>query len=228
MSLGNIIRKKVILFDLDGCLLDTSLGIKESVIYTLNQLELPIPSIHVINHFIGPPIQDSLKYYCGLDVVQAQAGAEVFRNYYKNTALFKAAVYNGIFEVLARLKAQNRLIGVATYKREDYAITLLDKFNLLGYCNVVHGADNFNQLTKSDIIRLCVDDLSCSVNDAIMIGDTIHDALAASKVGIDFIGVTWGFGFKSDEYYNDIASIGFAMHPLDILSILKDVEDFVC
>ena len=89
MSLSNIIRKKVILFDLDGCLLDTSLGIKESVIYTLNQLELPMPSRHAINHFIGPPIQDSLKYYCGLDDVQAQAGAEIFRNYYKNTALFR-------------------------------------------------------------------------------------------------------------------------------------------
>ncbi|EKC81736.1 hypothetical protein LEA_00029, partial [human gut metagenome] len=52
-------------------MLDTSLGIKESVIYTLNQLELPMPSRHAINHFIGPPIQDSLKYYCGLDDVQA-------------------------------------------------------------------------------------------------------------------------------------------------------------
>ncbi len=226
MSLSNIIRKKVILFDLDGCLLDTSLGIKESVIYTLNQLELPMPSRHAINHFIGPPIQDSLKYYCGLDDVQAQVGAEIFRNYYKNTALFKADVYNGIFDMLARLKTQNRLIGVATYKREDYAITLLDKFNLSGYCSVVHGADNFNQLTKSDIIRLCLNDLSCTVNDAIMIGDTIHDALAASEVGMDFIGVTWGFGFKSNEYYNNITSIGFAKYPLDILSILKGAEDF--
>lgn len=210
-------NKRAIVFDLDGCLLDTSSGIRESVEYTLEHLNLPIPDEALISKFIGPPIQNSLQSYCQLSPRDAQIGAEIFRDYYKDKALLKAQIYEGIEELLENLRANGFKLAVATYKREDYALILLDAFNLLKYFHVIHGADNFNKKTKKDIILQCLVEMNCDIHDAIMVGDTNHDAVGACELGVDFIGVTWGFGFKEQDALAKLSSFCFAVKPNDIL-----------
>lgn len=208
-----------VIFDLDGCLIDSSEGIAESIIYTLKYLGVYRDHLPMDN-FIGPPIQESLKKYCGMDKVKAQTGAEIFRNYYKQNALFKAKVYDGILDLLNTLKSKNIFLGVATYKREDYAKQLLKKFQISDYLDTINGADNYNKLTKKDIIKNCLSSMHCAVDNTVMVGDTYHDGYAAEQAGMAFIGVTWGFGFKP----NDIPSVqhlGMADNPAEILSILK-------
>lgn len=208
-----------VIFDLDGCLIDSSEGIADSIIYTLKYLGVYRENLPVDN-FIGPPIQESLKKYCGMDDVKAQTGAEIFRNYYKRNALFKAKVYDGILDLLSTLKSKNLYLGVATYKREDYAKLLLEKFQISDYLDTINGADNYNKLTKKDIIENCLSSMHCAVDNTVMVGDTYHDGYAAEEAGMAFIGVTWGFGFKP----NDIPSVrhlGMADNPVEILSIIK-------
>ena len=66
---------KAILFDLDGTLLDTSEGIKHSVCYTLSRMGYSTLPEETLLRFVGPPIQDSLMLYCGVDSVEAQRGS---------------------------------------------------------------------------------------------------------------------------------------------------------
>lgn len=194
---------KAMLFDLDGTLLDTSKGIKKSVAYTVEQMKLPPIPESEISYFIGPPIYNSLREKFDLSEEEARYGTEIFRNAYKDKYLFEAEVYQGVFELLDFLKQSNIKIGVATYKREDYAISILEHFKIAEYCDVIIGSDFENKMTKTDIVEKCFSLLDVRKQDAVMVGDTIHDAIGAKNFGIDFIAVKYGFGFKDrDEIKN--------------------------
>lgn len=211
-----------VLFDLDGTLLDTSEGIIESVRYTIEELGYPALKEETLLRFVGPPIQNSLMNYLGLSHEDAQHGANIFRDYYKSKALFKATLYSGIFDLLFSLKSKGVKIGVATYKREDYAINLLEHFKIADLCDVIHGADNNNRLTKASIVELCLNELEVDRTSIVLVGDTEHDAKGAKESGIRFIAVGWGFGFKQKKDVVDYPYIAFANFPGDILGILNE------
>jgi len=190
---------RYVVFDLDGTLLDTSRGITAAIKQMLQKECLfPIPD-DVLLGFIGPPIEDSLKSYYGFSDDKISGLAEIFRQYYtEDEYLFQAEPYSGLISLLAELKNTGIKIGVATNKRQIYAARLLEHSGIMQYCHVMHGSDAFNKTSKRDLILYCIRDL-CVTNlkECIMVGDTIHDYQGAQEAGIDFIGVTYGFGFKA-------------------------------
>lgn len=111
-------------------------------------------------------------------------------------------------------------MSVATYKREDYALTLLRHFGFDKYCDPMHGADNNNVLKKEDIVRMCLEEMGATENDCVLIGDTDHDAKGAAKAGVSFIAVTYGFGFKNENDVGDYPHIGVANTPIEIKDII--------
>lgn len=209
-------RLHALLFDLDGTLLNTQEGIISSVKHTISILGLPRISDDKIDSFVGPPIQDSLKKHFGLSIEDAQKGANIFREYYKTKALYQAYVYNGILQLLKDLKRQQIKLAVATYKRADYALMLLDYFGITQYCDVIHGADNENRFTKADIVEMCIKELQCDKNHVALVGDTDYDAIGAKKAGIPFIAVTWGFGYHGVAPKLEYPYIGIANEADDI------------
>lgn len=209
---------KIVLFDLDGTLLDTSEGVIDSVRYTVEILGLEKLEEKELLTFIGPPIFNSLQNRYNLTDNEASVATNIFRNAYKDKFLFEARVYDNVFETLMELKKHGVKIGVATYKREDYAINLLKHYRITDYCDVVHGADFDNKLSKSDIMVLCMNELGAKgPKDVVLVGDTNHDAMGALNLGTDFIGVTFGFGFKSKDDVNEFPNIGTADSFSDIL-----------
>jgi phosphoglycolate phosphatase len=201
---------KGVLFDLDGTLLNTTEGVLDSAKYTAKKMgynELPN---EILIKFIGPPIQESFKIYYGSNSETAQKAANIFREHYKNEDLFKAVPYDGIIEFCNWLKNKKYRIAVATYKREDYALNLLHHFNFAKYCVSIHGADNENKLSKADIAQICIEEMACKRDEVVLIGDTEHDAVGAEKAGIKFIGVTYGFGFKTIDDVKAYKHIGYA------------------
>lgn len=212
----------LVVFDLDGTLLDTSEGVLAAVRHTIKTLNFPMLSEEKISTFIGPPIQESFAVQYGLQGEILQKIATVFRNQYKDVDLLKAAPYNGIYELLKTLNADGIMSAVATYKREDYALTLLNHYEFGKYMKSMHGADNENRLKKQDIIQMCIAESGIGDYDrVVMVGDTVHDAIGAEKLGVDFIGVTYGFGFKKMEEELSVKNIGFVSHPLEILNLVE-------
>lgn len=211
---------KNVIFDLDGTLLDTKEGIIESVKYTASELGYEELSQETLLKFVGPPIQQSLMTFYGCNKEIAQKGANIFRDYYRSTALLKAKPYDGIFELCEKLKAHGFKMAVATYKREDYALTLLKHFGFDKYCNPMHGADNNNILKKEDIVRMCQEEMGARTEECVLVGDTDHDAKGAVQAKTSFIAVTYGFGFKHAGDVGDYPCIGVARSPLEIADIL--------
>ena len=74
----------------------------------------------------------------------------------------------------------------------------------------MHGADNFNRLTKADIVETCIRELGVGRKEVVLVGDTEHDAVGAANAGVDFIGVTFGFGFKTESDVGRYPNIGCA------------------
>lgn len=190
---------KAVLFDLDGTLMDTSEGVLNSVRETITILGYPMPDEETLRSFIGPPIYESFGKTYGIGQEEVHKATELFRSTYKDKHLFEAVPYDGIFELLDSLKRRGFKIAVATNKRYDYTEKLLRHFDMYDIFDRVEGSDFANTMKKPQIIGKCLDELQTAACESIMIGDTCNDGSAANALGLDFIAVTYGFGFKCSE-----------------------------
>lgn len=201
-------------FDVDGTLLDTTEGVLSSVKYTIEKFGFEPLSQEKLRKFIGPPIQNSFAtaYNLSGDILQEIAG--VFRNRYKDVDLFKAEPYEGIYDAMQWLLDNNVKIAIATYKRQDYAEKILKKFGFDKYTDIMYGADHENKLKKRDIIEKCIADSGITdYSKVVMIGDSDNDAIGAREIGVNFIAVTYGFGFDSAEDAMNFPNVGIASSP---------------
>ena len=214
-------KYKAVIFDVDGTLLDTSEGVLASVKYTIKKFGFRELSDEKLRTFIGPPIQRSFAQHYNLEGDIIQDIATVFRNRYKDYDLLKAVPYDGIFELMDSLGKAGIKVAVATYKRQDYAEKIMREFGFYEYTDIVCGADHENKLSKKDIIcnalKLCGID---NYKDAVMVGDSDNDAIGASQIGADFVGVTYGFGFKTKQDVMEFDNIGAADTTDEVLDII--------
>lgn len=213
---------ELVIFDVDGTILDTTEGVLSSVKHTISTFGLQMLSDEQLAHFIGPPIQNSFQKAYGLEGEILQELANVFRKQYKERDLLKAAPYDGIYEVFERLSRAGIISAIATYKREDYARILLKHYGFDKYTSMMYGADHYNRLKKSDIINRCISE--SGVQDRkkmVMIGDTDNDAVGAEQIGIDFIAVTYGFGFRTADDLKGLKYTACLDNPKDLIDFLN-------
>lgn len=214
-------RYKCVIFDVDGTLLDTSEGLISAVRYTINQFGLEQLDENVVRTFIGPPIQDSFKRVYGFGDDKIRAMSYTFRERYKDEELLKARPYEGIYDVLETLVVHGIKLAIATYKRQDYAAKLLKSFGFNKYTNIICGSDFEGKLRKKDITELALKDAGIrDYSGALMVGDSDNDAIGAEKIGIDFLGVTYGFGFETREDIYKFKAIGAAESTDEILKMI--------
>ena len=192
-------KYRAVIFDLDGTLVDSSDGIIRATEEAIDILKYPEMSPAEIRSYIGPPIGNSIIERNGLGADDLKEFNKIFRSIYKNKYLMNTTVYPGIMELLSDLN--DRFVGIATNKRIDYTMVLLDNLEMSAYCDIVEGLDMDGTLSKKDLIEKCVESSGESRENIVMVGDTTSDMNAAKECGIDFIGVTYGFGFKCS---NDI------------------------
>lgn len=193
-------KHRLVIFDLDGTLMDTSSGILMAVKEAIREHGMPALSEDRIKTFIGPPIQWSFEMQYGISKEKAQSMADTFRFLYSTRYLLGAVPYPGIYDLLAALKERGIVSAVATFKREDYALRLLKHYRFDDYMDIMYGGDNDGVLKKRDIIQKCIDAAGIQdMKEVVMVGDTLHDAEGARELGADFIGVSYGFGFLGED-----------------------------
>jgi len=193
-------KYKLVIFDLDGTLMDTSSGILMAVKDTIKEHGMPELSEEQIRTFIGPPIQWSFEAQYGISKEKAQHMADTFRALYSTKHLLGAVPYPGIYDLMLALRERGMKSAIATYKREDYALRLLKHYHFDDYTDIMYGGDNDGTLKKRDIIQKCIDTAGVkNLNEVVMLGDTLHDSNGAKELGVDFIGVSYGFGFHGED-----------------------------
>ena len=207
---------QVIIFDLDGTLIDSSEGIIHAAEKTIEILGYPSMSRDEIRSYIGPPVGKGIIERNGFDEKELNHFNSVFRDLYKNKYLMEASVYPGVYNMLSSLK--DRFVCIATNKREDYTKMLLDNFKISELCDCVRGLDMKGELKKRNLIEDCIKASNNSVqNNIVMVGDTDNDLFAAKECNIDFIGVTYGFGFKNESDVKYGRAVKSVQSLLDVL-----------
>ena len=191
---------ELVLFDLDGTLLDTSPGIFNSVRYAESAMGLsPIPDSR-LREFAGPPPKAMYRCIYGLSENQALLAAQKHREYGRTKAIYEAEIYPGIRELLADLKARGFKLAIATLKAETIARTILESHGIASFFDTIVGMDPNETLTKRMTIDLAKKRIG-STGPAILIGDSIYDHIGATEARIDFLGVLYGFGFAPENSY---------------------------
>ncbi|MCX4327854.1 MAG: HAD hydrolase-like protein [Lachnospiraceae bacterium] len=193
---------KYILFDLDGTITDSSEGIINCIIYALGKMGHDIPSYKELYRYIGPPLYKGFQEIAGMEYKEALEAAAIYREKYSVTGLFENKPYDGIEEVLKILKENGKVTGLATSKPEEYAIRILEHFNLAGYFDkITGGVPDGSRNDKEIIIEESISRFGLSGKDKpdiIMIGDRKYDIIGAKKCGIASAGVYYGFARKGE------------------------------
>lgn len=190
--------KRYILFDLDGTLADTSKGIYGAFDAAVRELGLPPLGEDARQGLIGPAIKGSFERLYGLSDGEASRAADVFRTYYAQPHYLNAAsLYPGVEDALRSLWEAEYMLGVATNKREDCAEELLASFGIQKLFACTSGSIQGTFETKDAIVKRCADGMGVTDgSEAVLVGDTNADREAAEANDIDFIAVTYGFGFQ--------------------------------
>lgn len=193
----------VVLFDLDGTLLDTSQGIFNSVRFAEKSMGLKPIGDSQLENFVGPPPIESYMKNHGVPYEIACEATKYHRQYGSERGIYEAEIYDGILPLLQNLKNDGKMLGVCTLKRQDIAEKVLENFNLKPFFDVIVGIDNGESLSKADTIEIALSKLGCYCKQkTVLVGDSMYDAEGAKNANVNFIGVTYGFGFKRNIDYD--------------------------
>lgn len=192
----------VILFDLDGTLVDSSVGIYHSYQAALSAFDLKVSEAFIISK-IGPPAPELLKtsfpdLFC--DQKNLKRALRLQRAYYREQGIIESTQYPGITDLLKSLKNAGKTVWVATSKPTVFAKKILAHQQLSSYFDGIVGSTlNLSRTKKTDIIAHVLKKIiRTPLKNIIMIGDRHHDIDGANDNHIDSIGVTYGFGSKEE------------------------------
>ena len=191
----------IILFDLDGTLTDPGIGITNSVAHALAHWNIEVKDRAELYKFIGPPLSDSFMRYYGFSEEDAIHAIAVYREYFSVKGLYENEVYPGIPELLSALKAAGKTVVLATSKPEGFAVEILRHFGLYDYFDIIAGASmDESRNKKADVIAYAISQMkNPDLSRMIMIGDREHDILGAKQIGIDSIGILYGYGDRAEH-----------------------------
>lgn len=193
-------KKKYVLFDLDGTLTDSQAGIMNSIEYMLAGYGITVENRDSLRPWLGPPLKNSLMEYYQFEEEKALLAVERYREYFDRQGIFENQVYDGIRELLQTLWDRGYQLMTATSKPEEAAMRILDHFDLSRYFVKIGGATlDDSRVDKGDVVRYVLS--SAGVTDksqAVLVGDREHDVLGAKENGIECIGVLYGYGSREE------------------------------
>ena len=184
-----------ILFDLDGTLIDSEQGITESVSYALQKFGITEAPKN-LRHFIGPPLFQSFSLFYGFSKEQSAKAVEYYREYFGEKGVYLNTVYHGVESLLKKLYEAGKTVILATSKYEYYAKQILEELGFEKYFSFVAGSlKDGGRGTKAEVISYILEEMKIANRSlAVMIGDRKHDIEGAKELGLDSIGVLYGFG----------------------------------
>lgn len=191
-------KYEAVFFDLDGTLSESGEGILWCVGKTIEDLKIVVPEGFMLESFIGPPLADSF-YRLGLDDEGVKLAVKTYKSYYDTKGKYMNRAYDGIKELLEKLRAKGFKLGAATSKYEPFARQIINYIGLLPYFDFISGATaDAERQKKIDVLNYGIKNLETTPEKAVLIGDTRFDAEGARLCGCGFIGVLYGYGTREE------------------------------
>lgn len=192
--------KDYIFFDLDGTLTDSQEGILNSLRSALKLYGLEFPD-STLKTFIGPPMLETFGKL-GFDEAEMKSALKKYREYYETTGIFENRVYDGIESMLSALKNSGKHLAVATSKPEEYAVRILEHFDLARYFDCMCGCRmDESRADKAEVIAYTLESCALTAADApriLMVGDRYADIAGAHKNSVCAAAVLYGYGSREE------------------------------
>lgn len=220
------LRRSVVLFDLDGTLVDSAPDLAAALNRLLAELDRGCLPVRDIKRMIGDGIGSMVER--GLDATGGHASGEVlarhvdrFRDIYEAMLAVRTRPYPGVTETLAALRDAGRRLGVVTNKPERASRKLISALGLADFFDAIAGGDRY-AVRKPDpghLLNLLAD-MQARPGDAVMVGDSAHDVAAARGADMPVILMSYGYGATRDALHNadavldDFAAIPGALERL--------------
>ncbi len=187
------------IFDLDGTLTDSRLGIFNSLVYALEQMNASGIPDDLPAGFIGPPLQKGFEQVFGMNDAEVKQAVRLFRDYYNDRGWMENMPYAGIIDLLEELSCSNANVYVATAKLEDYARRIISHFDMDKYVAKLYGTSyDEKQAGKTHIIERAVLENRLNKETTVVIGDTHYDIQGARDIELKSIAVGYGFSNEAD------------------------------
>ncbi len=183
---------KLIVFDWDGTLLDSTHLIASSIQKTCRDLSLPIPSDEQAKFVIGMGLMESIDHIVpNLNKHQLPHFIEVFRSHYlPNEA--KLTLFSGVRELLDLLNLNNKLLAVATGKPRQGLDRSIKHNNLEGVFTTSRCADESRAKPHPEMLEYLMDRVGVYPHETLMVGDTTHDLAMARHAKTHAVAVSYG------------------------------------
>ena len=204
-------HKKILLFfDLDGTVTDSAPGITKSAAYALAKYGIEVKDLSTITFFVGPPLEYTFETRYGFPGKQAREAVSYFRDYYRRSGWNDCSLYPHTKETLENLRKKGYRIALASSKNETMCVKILTHFGLISLFDGVYGSEvDGPRRDKPSVLRYALENNpDVKKEETILIGDTEFDAEGAAGVGIDCLGVSFGFG--DPEAMKRIGVVGMA------------------
>jgi phosphoglycolate phosphatase len=203
-----------LIFDLDGTLTDSKPGIFACLREVLDAHNLH--DVGPLERFLGPPVEKWVAELLPEGTGDARAAlARDYRACYDRTGWKNNSVYPGIREMLTGLQQHRFPLYVCTSKRQDFAVRILDSFELSGFFNAIYGdRAEYASHSKVDLLNALLRDRRLDPGESWMIGDRIFDIEAARANQVRSIAVEWGYGPAEECAQADLV----AATPADLLT----------
>ncbi len=217
-------KKKIVIFDLDGTLINTLEDLKDSTNYALSRLNYPERTINEICQFVGNGVAKLIERAIpdGKNNPDFQQCLEIFKKHYSKNMYNKTAPYDKILQILKTLK-QNGYITAVVSNKFDMAVKELCSKYFSGLIDFAAGENEVCGIRKKpapDTVLKVLEKFNLTNNEAVYVGDSDVDIMTAKNSKMPCISVTWGF--RNREFLiNNNAEI-IIDSPDEIIDILEN------
>ncbi len=218
-------NKKLVIFDLDGTLIDSVPDLASSVNFMLKSLGREEFSEDIIRFWVGNgaevlvkrALSGDVKIDENIDEETLKKAMTVFLNHYNENLANKTYLYPNVKETLQELKKQNYFLTIVTNKPYKFVKPILEKLEIIDYFPYYLGADSLDEKKPSPkpLLEVCKY-FGVDKNKAVMVGDSKNDILAANNAKMDSIAVKYGY-----NYGEDISKYKPTFEVDDIFEIIK-------
>lgn len=190
---------KAVLFDLDGTLIDSGDDLANSVNFMLKKMNKKQYDNETIKRWIGNGAAVLVKRALSgsmdikdIDEEEFQKAFEIFMNHYSENLCVNTSLFDGVREVLESLK--DKKLAIITNKPFKFVLPILEHFKIDDYFDVVLGGDSLDEKKPSPKpLKVACKKLGVLENEAVMVGDSKNDIIAAKNAGIRSVCVTYGY-----------------------------------
>lgn len=214
-------KYKLAVFDMDGTILDTLEDLKDSLNYALELNGFPTRTIDEVRSFVGNGIGKLIERGVPMGTSETETGKVLasFTEHYKQHCADKTKPYDGVTELILKLRSSGMKTAVVSNKA-DYGVSELCRQYFAGLFDAAVGErEGIRRKPAPDSVNAVLEKLDISRSDAVYIGDSEVDLETAKNAEMDCIAVSWGF--REPEFLRQRGADIIASSPDEVLALLS-------